>query len=116
MNHADIPACAECVRWLFDKNWKIVRSLGQPVPRGKSPTPCWKCPKGPKPFENESTPRTAAAIEYHSLCAADAGLTLPRDRRVIENNALIDRIRDRLLREQTQALGSLALLLAPGGK
>lgn len=40
--------CALCVEWVFDEDGLIKRDRkGDPVPRGKAPTPCLKCPKVP---------------------------------------------------------------------
>lgn len=116
-NHADIPSCAECKEWMFDKDWRPTKHLGQRVPRGKTPTPCWKCPKGPVPFENEPTRTTLLTIEYFYACQADdSGFLLARDRRVVENNALILKIRERMQREAMRALPLLALVTETKGK
>lgn len=116
-NHAEIPSCAECKQWMYDKDWRPTKHLGQRVSRGKSQTPCWKCPKGPLPFENEPTRATLLTIEYFYQCQADdSGFLLPRDRRVIENNALILKIRERIQREAMRALPMIALAAGTKGQ
>jgi hypothetical protein len=39
-------SCESCQQWMYDDQHRLVRRLGEPVPRpADCPTPCWKCPK-----------------------------------------------------------------------
>lgn len=108
MDHADVPSCQECLEWLYDKDWKIVRIAGQKQKRNGGAVPCWKCPKGPRPFENEPTLRTLLALDYYHLCQVDGTGLLPRDRRVLFNNVLINRVREQAV---SGKLGLFPLLM-----
>lgn len=74
--------CAECVLWMYDEKTgqKMIRA-GQPLPRGKSPTPCWQCPKG-SPTEahnHELSLKNRLAYGYFVQARAPLGERLPAD-------------------------------------
>jgi hypothetical protein len=110
-NHAEIPACRDCIQWLYnpDRGWRPTLSHGQKIPRGGSRPPCWKCPKGPEPFTNEPTRTTLLVMDYYYQCLQDPAGLLPRDRRVLDNNALIARLKEQTARDRVDSFPLLLL-------
>lgn len=113
MDHAEVPSCADCRKWQYTKDWKRETRHGQWMER-RGPSPCYRCPKGPEPFKNEPTRTTLLTLEYYYQCLADTGGLLPRDRRVVENNALIARIKEQAARARLDAM-PLVMLASIGG-
>jgi hypothetical protein len=55
-------SCESCRQWMYDDGHRLVRRLGQSVPRPSDcPTPCWKCPKR-SPAYSAGAERDAARI------------------------------------------------------
>jgi len=91
---------------------------GQPIPRGKSPTPCAQCPKESpqKEDEHELSEKNHRAVGFYAAERAAGGLD-PRfrdDALVRETMRIIDTIvRQYEASEQARAMsGSLAGLLS----
>ncbi len=77
-----------------EKTGKRIQRGGRPVPRGKSPTPCWSCPKGSPEQETERTlsGKNWAAWWYYQRAAAPLGERLPADAIVHRNHAIIRQV------------------------
>ena len=72
---------------------KLIRG-GQPAPRGKSPTPCWQCPKG-SPTEapdHELSLRNRRAYSYYVQARAPLGDRLEADAITHRVFSIIDRL------------------------
>lgn len=119
MAHAEIPSCADCKTWDYDRTWKRTKTKrgGTLEDRKRTPgapTPCWTCPKAddgkPAPHK-ELTAKNWRAWEYYWQCEVDATGLLPRDRLTIRNNALIRGLLDQIARER-QNLAPVLLALA----
>ena len=82
---------------MYDENsgQRIVRGPNKDfVPRGKSPTPCWSCPKG-SPAEapqHELSTRNRLAYRYYLQARAPLGERLPADTITHRVLATIDRL------------------------
>ena len=118
--HPEIPSCADCQAFMYDKSWERSKSLGQPVKRpAGAPTPCYRCPKS-----EDGTPNPAAelsaknwrAYNYFRLCCSDATLLLPRDRLVLKNNSMIQLIEERLGQAKSSSDLARVVLAAMGGR
>ena len=114
-------SCAQCEKWLFDDEHRLVTRLGAPVPRpAGAPTPCWSCPKkSPEQggaFERELGRISRAISLYHQVRGSAGRCLSPAERRdaiVRRNLGILDSLlgaaeQDRLARIL------LSLITGPG--
>lgn len=113
----EIPACEDCGRWLYDKDWKQSRRAGKPVPRPAGvPTPCALCPKSagtgrPNPAAELSGRNAKTLALYHQ---AKAGLPVPADPIARRNLGVIERVTRQVERQQSDPLPLLLAMFSKG--
>ena len=112
----DLPSCASCQKWLYDKDFRPVTRFGrlQARPKGTLP-PCWKCPKsGPKNGkpapENELSAKNLDALAFY--WQIQSGRKMPEDAIVERNCASIEMVRQTLQAQRGDVTGLLGLLFA----
>ena len=106
----------DCQAWLHDKDWRVTKRAGQPVPRAPGlPLPCGTCPKSTDGKPNpgaELTGRNARAYEYYLSVRAGCGAA--DDPIVRANCALIQSVVERVERARSDVRNLLGLIT--GGK
>lgn len=111
-----LPSCADCQKWLHDKDWRPVRRFGQlqERPPGSNP-PCWKCPKSgpqngrPAPENELSAKSLQALLLYWQI---KAGRAMPDDPIVQRNCGLIEMVLAQVQAQRTDVQGLMTLLFA----
>lgn|GEM_PF-3951141 len=110
---AVIPSCEDCQKWVYDpETWQPAeRPKGKKVPRQPDAvTPCYRCPKSrdckPNPGA-ELSPKNWDAYHWFLQCEADTTGILPRDRIVIQNNAIIKWVQNGAERSQFASVADL---------
>lgn len=105
-----LPPCDDCKQWMYDDDWKRCTRLGVDLPRSAgTPTPCWKCPKGPVPYEKELSLKNWTAYDLYLQCKA--GKPIPDDPIVHQNHALIRWVEDNVERSGLAAMRAAAEIL-----
>jgi hypothetical protein len=117
--HPELPSCQSCIQFLHSKDWKIETNAGAPVPRpAHAPPPCFRCPKipkgkAPKPSNAaEISDKNYQAYRYYQQCVVDATALLPRDRIVVNNNAIIRSALDFIEMSNLQTLSTTMQLMS----
>lgn len=108
--HPELPTCADCRAWLHDKDWRVSRRAGRPVPRPPgTPLPCPRCPKSEDGRPNPGAELSAKnARAYHLALAARAGAAVAADPIVERNLALVQSAADQYERGRERLLTLLA--------